>query len=210
MPDEKTVDSSPTDAGGESSVPKETPTNDSQVDKPEAVSSDKPLNEHKRFREVIAEKNEYKQQLEDLRSSEPSAGAQGKPAAAQGDSDFSSIETNLYGKFRDRIMGEFQDMANKSDQQAKEDKEKQEQEVQDFTKKFEGDVIPDGFIDFSKEILKKFSATKEQLFEEWNKSKGTGQRVSGKSSTGSSKEGPVRVNRNEDFVTAALNASDKE
>lgn len=175
--------------------------NDSQVEKTENSGKMPPLNEHPRFKEVIAEKNKWQQKFEELQASLK------KTDTNESKLDFSDEGEALYATFKDRLIKELSAEA-EAKQKAAEQKEAQIQEtVENFKKNFDGGVIPESFREFAQERIKVYkNATLDELYADWKATNPDVDKVAGSSSTGGQSAVKAAINHNEDFVTAAKRA----
>lgn len=200
---EQVLDAAGATQGSDTSTETRQDSSDSQVEKTEETSKMPPLHEHPRFKEVIAEKNEWQRKFEELQSS-----IKGKPQANE--SAFSDEGETLYAGFKERFMKDLAEMAEaKQTEQRLKDQELQKT-VEDFKKKFDGGEIPDSFKEFAKKRLQVYKgATLDELYADWQETNPGVDKVAGPSSSGGQSVAQVLINRNEDFVTAAKRAMGK-
>lgn len=171
---------------------------DSQVDlKTEDSSKTPPLNEHPRFKEVIAEKNQWKQKYEEA------IAKQNQETKV----DFSDDGEAFYATFKERFLKELSEMAEVKNQEQTKAQEEVKKKAEEFRGKFDGGVIPESFKIFATDRLKVYkNATLDELYADWQEANPQISKVSGVTSSGSTSSPNVRVNRKEDFVTTARKA----
>lgn len=210
QPNDAGVDSSTTeqvlDAAGTTTEATDTSTqtrqdsSDSQVEKTEETSKMPPLHEHPRFKEVIAEKNEWQKKFEELQSQ-----IKGKTDAKE--SDFSDEGEVLYSGFKERFMKELAEMAEAKEQEKTQKEMEIQQTLDNFKKKFDGGNIPESFKEFATNRIKIYkNATLDELYDDWQATNPQVDKVAGPSSSGGQTATKTLINRDEDFITAARRA----